>query len=62
MVGSQVRLRLLPELVVVLALDDLAAYAGDSLDFARALHSRILVGTPAPSPGERSISPLRMNL
>ena len=32
----QVLLRLLPELVVVLALDDLAAHAGDSLDSDRA--------------------------
>src|SRR6266508_5538307 len=53
MVSGDVRLRFFPELVVVLALEDLAAHAGDSLDSAYALHSGIL-GTPGASPSGNS--------
>ena len=49
MVGGQVCLGPLPELVVVLPLDDLAAYAVDSLAFAGALHGAILGLTSQPA-------------
>lgn len=45
---SQVRLRLRPQLVIVLALEHLATHAGNSLHSARALHSCIL-GACRPS-------------
>jgi len=42
MVDGEVRLGLRPELVVVLAFDDLAAHAGNSLGSVGALHEGIL--------------------
>ena len=39
---SQVRLRLRPQLVIVLALEHLATHTVNSLHYGRALHSRIL--------------------
>lgn len=46
-VGAEVRLRLFPELVVVLAFDDLPAHAIDLLH-------EIILGTPASDEAQRS--------
>jgi hypothetical protein len=49
MVSGEVRLRLLPQLVVVLALDDLAAYAVSRIDRC-VCHQPIVAGVTPTSP------------
>ena len=62
MVGGQVRLRLLPELVVVAALDDFPTHAVDSLYDCDSLHDAILGARTNNEPVVAPIMNLRRGL